>query len=157
MSVVFERAAERLLDRAYAKRGEWVSVRLTDPTIRDRTRWAAEGINVGDPDPVTGNMAKTRWARALVRALYRAKLADRRGGALKFEVGRHIPASPQFDPRNPRAGGFPPSRQFRVKIDRGGRTALRAVQRLPDSRRIYDDRGQPAGRWGGGDRFRDWA
>ena len=161
VSVAFETTAARLLERAYAQRGSWVSVRLTDPTIRQRTQWAAVGIDVDGPDNPSsrsgrGLDAKTRWARGLVRALYRLHKHSGRSGSLQVEVGRRIPASPQFDPRYPERGGFPPSRQFRVRIARGGQVALRAVQRLPDSRRTFDDDGQPAARWSD-PALRDWA
>ena len=158
VSVAFDPAASRLLERAYARRGEWISVRLTDPTIRQRTRFLAEGIDVGGPDPVPGGgvNARTRWGRGMVRSLYYLQKHGGKSGALEIEVGRHIPASPQFDPAHPEAGGFPPSRQLRLRIRRGGQVALRAVQRLPDAKRIYDDDGQPAGRYAEWS-WRDWA
>ena len=148
VSIAFDSQAARLLERAYAQRGEWVSVRLVDPSVRQRTRFVRLGINVDGPDPVPagGLNARTRWARGMVRSLHYQHKHGRRSGALEIEVGRHIPASPQFNPARPQDGGLPPSRQFRVRIRRGGQVALRAVQRLPDSRRIYDDEGQPAGR-----------
>jgi len=161
VSVEFENAAGRLLARAYAKRGEWVSVRLADPTIRQATMWANRGIVVTGPDTVPGGAAKTRWARALIRALYRQHKQGG-SGSLRVEVGRKIPASPQFDPRNPGAGGFPPSRQFRLQIARGGSVALRAVRRLPDSQRIYlPASGTEGGKYEMGPRWsnpadRDW-
>jgi hypothetical protein len=163
VSVAFEATARRLLERAYAQRNSWISVRLADPTIRQRTRFAQMGI--GDllgPDNATatggkGLDAKTRWARALIRALYRLhKNEYGRRGALRIEVGRHIPASPQFDPANPSAGGLPPARQFRLMIDRGGSAAMRAVRRQPDRDRIYDDEGRPTLRWADPAK-RDWA
>jgi hypothetical protein len=168
VSVAFEATARRLLERAYAQRNTWISVRLADPTIRQATRFAAMGV--GDllgPDPVKGNLARTRWARGLVRALYRVNDHEHGhpidshghyGGAppLRVEVGRHIPASPQFDPRDPSAGGLPPARQFRLQIARGGSAAMRAVARLPDSHRIYDDEGRRGGRIAV-ESSRDWA
>jgi len=160
VSVYFEPAAKRLLDRAHASRGEWVSTRLADPSIRQRTHWAALGIDVSKPDDINDGKAKTRWARALERALYRLHKRSGRSGSLRVEVGRRIPASPQFNPSDPGAGGFPPARQFRLKIDRGGSVAERAVRRLPDSQRIMVPAGtqeggryRPGGAWTGrGDR-----
>src|SRR5215469_1747402 len=74
VSVAFYPAARRLLERAYAQRRTWVDVWLPDPTIRQRTRWAGEGIaDLTGPDPVPrggGVNAQTRWARAFIRALY---------------------------------------------------------------------------------------
>jgi len=162
VSESFDDTAVRLLERAHARRGEWVSVRLADPSIRQRTRFTSMGI--GDllgPDNVTarggkGLDAKTRWARALVRALYYQHKASGGSGALRVEVGRHIPASPQFDPSHPERGGFPPGRQFRLMIDRGGRAAMRAVQRQPDRSRIYTDDGERSLRWADPSK-RDWA
>jgi hypothetical protein len=160
VSVAFEAQARRLLERAYRQRGEWVSVRLADPSIRQRTRFI--GIDLLGPDNATavggkGLDAKTRWARGLIRALYRLhKNEYGRRGALRVEVGRHIPAPPQFDPRDPRAEGLPPARQFRLMIDRGGSVAMRAVRRQPDRDRIYDDEGRPTLRWADAAK-RDWA
>lgn len=160
VSEAFDDTARRLLERAYRQRGQWITVRLKDPTMRQRTRWAAEGINVDGPDNPSvrggrGLDAKTRWARALVRSLNYVNKHETQGAPLRFEVGRHIPASPQFDPRYPERGGFPPSRQFRFQVARGGSAAMRAVQRKPDSERIWTDDG------GRGERFsrrelRDW-
>jgi hypothetical protein len=160
VSVTFDAAAARLLDRAYAARGTWVMVWLPDPTVRQRTRWLAEGINVGGPDNPSvrggsGLDAKTRWARALVRSLNYQKKAAGRPGALRVEVGRHVPASPQFDPAHPGRGGFPPRRRIRVQVASGGKTARRAVTRLPDSARIWTDDGEPAARFSD-PALRDW-
>lgn len=148
VSEPFDGSARRLLERAYAQRGVWVTVRLKDPTVRERTHWlAVEGINVDGPDNPsveggTGLDAKTRWARAMVRSVCYVNKKEFGGrGRPRFEVGRHIPASPQFDPRNPAAGGFPPSRQFRVQIPRGGRAASQAVARKPAGDRIFLDDG----------------
>jgi hypothetical protein len=140
VSVTFDAAAVRLLDRAYATRGKWVMIWLPDPTIRQRSRWLAEGINVGGPDNPTvhggtGLDAKTRWARAFVRSLNYQKKHAGRSGALRVEVGRHVPASPQFDPAHPERGGFPPRRRIRVQIASAGRAKEAAVTRLPDGDR----------------------
>lgn len=143
VSVSFEPAAARLLDRARRQRGSWVNVRLVAPTPAQVSRWAAEGINVNAADPVPGATARTRWARALARALYREHKNSGRAGAVRFMVGRRLPGSPGYDPANPAAGGIPPSWQFSVMVDRGGQVARAAVRRKPDSQRIILDDGTP--------------
>lgn len=161
LSEAFDGTARRLLDRAYRQRGQWVQVRLKDPTVRERTMWVAQGINPDGPDNPSvrggrGLDAKTRWARALIRSINYVNTHEAYQGApLRFEVGRHIPASPQFDPRYPERGGFPPSRQFRLQVAPGGRAAMRAVARKPDSERIWTDDGQPAARFSRNE-LRDW-
>lgn len=167
VSVAFDNTAAALLQRAYGQRGQWVTVRLKDPTMRQRTRWAEQGINVDGPDnpSSTGGQgldAKSRWARGLVRSLYYWHKHGHGRGALQVEVGRHIPASPQFDPRYPERGGFPPSRQVRIRIAAGGQAARRAANRLPDSRRIVvgdltaGEELERGPRWADPER-RDWA
>lgn len=178
LSVLLDAGARRLLERAYASPGTWVGTRLADPGMRARTLAAARNIRIDGPDNpsvASGRSsrtdAKTRWARAFVRAVYyqhkwysgpgqrswrqQRRTTARSTGGLRFEVGRHLPASPQFDPANPSAGGFPAGRAVRFKLDRGGTAKQRAVERLPDSQRMYDDAGNEAGRWS--DRsLRDW-
>lgn len=179
VSVSLDRAARSLLARAYANPGQWVSTRLVDPDMRIRTRFAGMGIDLDKPDNggsarggrSGGLNARTRFGRGFVRALYyqhkwyshsgsqqswNRRTSPRDAGALRIEVGRHIPASPQFDPAHPERGGFPAGRAVRVQIARGGRVKLRAVQRLSDRDRIWTDAG------GEGDRYsditrRDWA
>jgi hypothetical protein len=163
--VHFQTAASQLLARAYAAgRNTWVQTRLTDPTPRQVQRWKmSDGIDVTGPDKPSaaggkGLDAKSRWARAFVRALYRQhkNWAGRKpSGSLRVEVGRHVPASPQFDPGHPAAGGFPPGRAVRIQVASGGQAALRAVRRQPDSSRIYADNGKPALRWADAAK-RDW-
>lgn len=179
VSEVFDNSARRLLTRAYAARGEWVSMWLPDPTIRQRTRFAGIGILVDGPDKPTavggtsgGLNARSRWARGFVRSLnYQHKwyspagrsttwrtdrrIAARSTGGLRVEVGRHLAPSPQWDPADPEAGGLPPRRRVRVKLEAGGAAKQRAVARLADRDRIYDDAGRPAGRWAD-IKLRDW-
>lgn len=177
VSVSFDSSARRLLLKAYASPGTWQEVWLPDPTIRERTRWLAEGIRVDGPDPLPaggGVNARTRWARGFIRAMYyqhkwfsptrgskdwrsERRSAPRSTGGLRVEVGRHVAASPQFDPRNPRAGGFPARRKVRVQLAAGGAAKTRAVARLSNSDRIYTEGGDPAARWAGGGKYRDWA
>lgn len=157
VSVAFDAAARRLLERAYASRGEWVQTWLPDPDIRQRTRWIGEGIVVDGPDPMPpgggGVNAHTRWARALVRSLYyQARWhAPSRGGTqlrdarrtvpasvpLRVQVGRHVAA----------AGVLPARRRVRVMVTSSGAARDRALAREPLRDRIYaDGQGQPGPR-----------
>ena len=175
VSVAFDAPARKILGRAYAHPGTWQEIWLPDPTIRQRSRYLTSGINVGGPDPLPkggGLDTKTRWGRGFARAIYyqhrnyspsrpgspwARRTSPRNTGGLRLEFGRHIPASPQFDPARPEAGGFPPRRKVRVQLAAGGKAKARAVARLSDADRIYTKSGAPAARWGGGDRFKDWA
>jgi hypothetical protein len=160
VSELLDPAAGRLLARAGKNRGDWVSTRLADPGPADRARAAAAGVTRLDgPDRPSaaggsGLDARSRWARGLVRALYYQHKRGG-GGSLQVQVGRHVPASPQFNPARPSAGGFPPGRAVRIRIVPSGTAALRTVQRLPGSARIYDDAGKPAARHSD-PALRDW-
>ena len=132
ISVLFDEPAQRLLSRAAARPGQWVQTRLADPSIRARTHAAALGFP-GDllgPDNASSSKrtlnARTAWARSFVRAVQYWHKKNGGKPRLHMEVGRHIPASPQFDPRHPERGGFPPGRAIRIKV--GG------VATLPASR-----------------------
>ena len=156
MQAGFDRGARALLGRAYAARGAWVGTRLAVPSREVAAQWRARGIDPYGPDPVPrgGLNAHTRWMRAFIRCLYYQhkwwsvtgkadrwrqvkRTVPRHAGALEIDVGRAMPAR----------GIIPAGRAIRVRINAGGQAAQRAVDRLPDSERIYDDRGQPAGRW----------
>lgn len=169
VSILLDGAARRLLDRAYARPGAWQPTRLADPGPRTRLILAALGVNWRGPDDSTaiggvsgGLDARDRWGRALVRALYyqhtwfspspghtgwrdQPRTEPRHSGALRVDVGRRLPA----------AGVIPAGRQVRVRLDKGGELAHRAVRRKGDQGRIYDDRGDPAGRWSDPG-LRDW-
>lgn len=109
VSEVFDSGARALLDRAYRGPVEWHPTRLQDPEAR---HWAAfAGINLLGPDdastPGRGLDARSRWARAFVRALFHQHKwhsgpapgvwrGDRRAVArsaaeLEVRVGRHMP------------------------------------------------------------------
>ena len=154
VSVLWDRAAAQLLARARAARGGWAGTRIADPSPRQRAALLqAYGIDPDGPDrPSTarrrgGLNAKTRWARGFVRSVH--WLNDRRHGgpglALEIEVGAHRPP----------LGVIPAGRAVRVRVRRGGSVALRAVARKPDSARIWDDEGFPAGRFSD-PALRDW-
>lgn len=160
VSEIFDAAARRLVERAYQRRGQWVQTRLGPPAPRWLAYFASLGINVLGRDEMPGGAARTRWARGFVRAcFYQRKWYAARGGgfrddkrmvpysdgALEVEVGRWLPAS----------GAIPAGRVIRAMIGPGGQAALKAAQRKPDSARIYDSQGRPAGRWSD-PAMRDW-
>jgi hypothetical protein len=142
---MFDGAARTLLARAYEKPGEWVMSRVADPTPKQRGYASERGIQVDGPDNPsvpggTGLNARTRWCRGFVRALYyqhkwfsapgqgmrsERRTTPRAAGALRIEIGRHMP----------RRGVIPPGRAIRIQIARGGQAKQRAVTRLPDSHR----------------------
>lgn len=158
LSVSLDRAARQLLERAYAvPRGTWVTSRLADPGPSTAAMAASMGIDWRGPDNAStsgrggGLDARDRWTRALVRALYYQYKwyatgrggwrADKREvplhtGALEFDAGRR--AAPQ--------GVIPAGRVIKLRLNAGGRAALREVQGRPARDRIYDDGGNPAGR-----------
>lgn len=163
VSMLFDAPARRLLERAYRQPNTWVGTRLADPGIRARTYAVARGIDVDAPDrggTATGGRsgglnARTRWARAFVRAVYYQHKQSGHTRPIRVEVGRHIPASPQFDPRDPGAGGFPAGRAVRVWYGAGGKARERAVKRLADRDRIFTDDGRQGRRWADPAK-RDW-
>lgn len=156
-SVLWDTAARALLERARKARGGWQGTRIADPSPRQRAALAGLGINVDardKPSAIAGRArggqgldAKTRWARAFCRAVYYQN--DRRNGgpglALELEVGRHKVAGVKV----------PAGRAVRLRVRRGGSVALRAVGKMPESKRIYTDAGNPAMRWSDPD-LRDW-
>lgn len=166
VSVRFTAGARKLLDRAYAHPGQWQATRVADPDVRLIAWLAGQGIDPWAPDRPSaesgrGLDAKSRWCRGFVRALYyehrwysgrgagqwrqSRRTSPRTAGALEVEVGRRVLA----------VGIIPAGRAVRVRIRRGGQSKLKAVKALPDSRRIYDDRGRRAARWSDPDK-RDW-
>lgn len=162
----FDDGARRLLARAYAKPGEWVSTRVANPSPQQMVQLAALGISPFAPDrPSTASAkgldAHSRWCRAFIRALYyqhrwysgrpgggwrgKKRATPRQTGALEVRVGRMLPVR----------GVIPAGREVRVRLERGGQAARKAAERLPEARRIYDDEGAPGGRWSDPAR-RDW-
>jgi hypothetical protein len=156
VSELFDAGARRLLDRAYAHPGEWAATRLANPAGRHETWAGARGIDLLGPDPVPGHAARSRWARAFVRALHyqhlwwsagggpgwrrKKRTTARESGALVVEVGRALPGGRM------RGSALPPGRAVRVKVERGGQAAVAAVHKMPDSRRYFTDAGGHAAR-----------
>lgn len=142
VSVLLDSGARRLLERAYATPGQWVTTRLADPTPAHVSHFAALGIDVLEADrpPVAGRKslnAHTRWARGFVRAIYYQHLwysnvgrggwrgqrrnVARQAGALKLDIGRHMPE----------LGVIPAGRVIRAILYPGGQAADRAAGRAP--------------------------
>lgn len=147
VSVLWEGPAARILERAYEAGGAWFGTRIVDPSPRQLGITAEMGIRVDGPDRVPGRRARTRWARAFVRAIERANREAGKPRSIEWEVGRHIAASP--------GGGRPAGRAFRIRTHPGGQAARDAARRKADSARIYDDAGFPAGAWSDPE-LRDW-
>ena len=153
--MLFDRGARVLLERAYARPGVWVGTRVADPGPRHLASFAARGINVLGRD----QWGRDRWAAGFVRAVfYQHKWFYNQGGlretrrvsantarAVSYQIGRRVPV----------LGVLPAGRAVRIMVQPGGQQAMRAVKKLPDSRRIYDDSGSPAGRWADPN-SRDW-
>lgn len=169
VSVLFDDGARRFLDAAYARKGMWVTTRLRDPEPRHLAYLASIGIDPMARDSPsaqggTGLNARTRWARGFVRAVYyqhkwwsatgggfraERRAVARSTGGLQVEVGRRVPGGPQ-------AGTVPgPGQIIRARLVAGGQAKQRAVQRLPDSRRIFTGDGAAAARWSDPE-LRDW-
>jgi hypothetical protein len=155
VSVLWDGAAGQLLGRARRARGQWAGTRIADPSPRQRAALLASyGINPDGPDNASaqggrrgGLNARTRWARGFVRAVYYVN-DTRHGGpglALEVEVGVHKPP----------LGVIPAGRAVRLRVRRGGSVAARAVARKPDSKRIFNGEGVPAGRFSD-PALRDW-
>lgn len=155
VSELFDTGARTLLTRAYARPGQWTGTRLAFPSARHIAYFAGEGINVLGRD----QWGRDRWAAGFVRAVYyqhkwfysQGRLRSERrtaandARAVRYELGRRLPV----------LGVLPAGRAVRVMVQPGGQAAMRAVKRLPDSRRIYDDQGNPAARWADPN-GRDW-
>jgi hypothetical protein len=169
VSELFDRAARSLLARAYARPGVWIGTRLADPEPRHLELLAGMGINPAGPDPVnrlpgTGINARDRWTRGFVRAVYyqhrwysgrpgggfrrERRTVARSASSIEIEIGRRVV---------PRGRVIPAGRSVRIRRRPGGDAAMRAVGRLPDTRRIYDGTGAPASRWADPTVTRDWA
>jgi hypothetical protein len=167
-SELLDRGARALLARAYSVRsGTWVMTRLADPTA-EHERWARSvGLDplMGPDRPTTQSgravNAHTRWGRAFTRALYHQHRwygdKPRKGfRAQRRTVPYGIPLQVEWGRRVPARGVIPAGRAVRIRIATGGKTALRVVKSKPDSQRIYEDGGAPAGKWSDPSR-RDWA
>lgn len=101
VSVLFDSAARRFLERAYAAPGEWVTTRVALPTA-EQTIWAArQGIDVHGRD----HLGRPRWTAGFVRAIYHQAQWYRTGNkwvtsrrmtpnetrTIGYEIGRWMP------------------------------------------------------------------
>lgn len=141
VSELFDTGARALLVRAYTRPGQWTGTAIAIPTARHIAYFAGRGINVLGQD----QWGRDRWAAGFVRAVYyqhkwyfaqgtfstekRMTANDSRG--LQYEIGRMTLRG----------------RAVRIRTRQGGDAAMRAVKKMPNSRRIYTDAGAPAGRW----------
>jgi hypothetical protein len=150
VSELWDRAAQGLLERAYAARGGWVATRIKDPTDGQVARFRAIGIDPLGKDNAPTRSGKrkdmrSRWCRGFVRAVYYQNKAGE-GRAIEIEVGA----------RKPAVGVIPAGRAVRIRVRRGGQVASGAVRRKAEADRIYDDAGGLGGRWAGDRSRRDW-
>jgi hypothetical protein len=147
VSELFDSGARTLLARAYARPGQWAGTRVAAPSPRQIAHFAGQGINVLGRD----QWGRDRWAAGFIRAVYyqhkwfsaqgslrterRTVANDSRG--IRYELGRRMPV----------LGVIPAGRAVRIVSKPGGAAAVKAVRKMPDSARIYDDQGNTAGRW----------
>jgi hypothetical protein len=147
VSTWFDRDARTFLDRVYARPGQWVGTRVAAPTPVEAARAALEGINVAGRD----HLGRPRWVAAFVRSAYyqhkwhrtgkswhddrRLTANDARG--ISYEVGRWMP----------RRGVVPAGYAVRFMSRPGGRAAMKAVGKMPESKRIFLADGSPGPRW----------
>src|SRR5215472_2756983 len=137
VSLLFDRGARQLLDRAYSHPGRWQRTRIAGPSPGQVAYFASLGINVLGRD----DLGRDRWAAGFVRALYHQHLWFRTGRgwgarrmtpndgrAVRYELGRMKPA----------LGIIPAGRAVRIVSKPGGAAAYRAVQKLPAADRIFD-------------------
>lgn len=162
VSEQFDAAAARLIRRADAQPGKWTGTYLAPPS----PAWLAWGrrhsINLLGPDTAGRGQARTRWCRAFIRSVYylhRWHYWEGRGLDLsqRRDTPNHsCPVTFEVGGVRLGQGGRIMGRHVRIKMHRGGPEAARdAVRALPDSRRIFDDSGHPAGAWSDPGR-RDW-
>jgi hypothetical protein len=161
VSVQFDAAAARLIRRADRNRGQWAGTYVANPSA-EWMLWARRrGIRLLGPDTAGGGQARTRWCRGFVRSVYYLHkhyfyegkgldLTDRRASgfgprSLQFQVG-----TVKLNPL-----GIVVGRAVRIRFVEGGSKAMRAVAELPVSQRIYDDDGNPGGRFSS-PADRDW-
>ncbi len=161
VSVQFDAAAERLIRRASARKGQWAGTYLRNPSPEWMLWGARNRINLLGPDTQPGAMARTRWCRGFIRSVYYQhkwfyyagkgldtddrRVSPNSSSAIQFQVG-----TVRIDP-----SGLVIGRAVRIRFLEGGSKAMAAVKKLPDERRIYDDYGRPADRWAD-PAMRDW-
>lgn len=162
VSVSFDAAAARLLARASRRPGQWTGTRVGNPSAAWITWGLRNGVPLLGPDDAPGGQARTRWCRGFIRSTYYVRKWYMTGSG-QIDIGA-IPAAEPMPPRmsfrvgnvDISAQGLVIGRRVSIKLHDGSDAdALDAVQRLPDSRRIYSREGDPAGRWADPGQ-RDW-
>jgi len=158
VSQTMDTAARHLLGRVYRANGGWASTRLKDPTAGQLARWILQGINVLGRDPVArgGLNARSRWARAYVRALwYQHKWYSGdpdTGGwrAVRRAAPRHPGIEVVIGPHRGPTGVIPAGRPVKVRL-----ASVAAAQRSgrPEQAWAWADDGP---RWADPGE-RDWA
>jgi hypothetical protein len=156
VSELFDGPAGTHLRAAYARPGSPVSRPLIPPTMAHRLWAVGMGINLDGADPAKAAVGTVvnRWDAALERALYWRHRWFWDGGAGLRAERRTVPVSGrtlrvEFSARARRFTVGPRSfyaRTVRLTVVPGGDRALRAVMALAPAERIYDNRGEPAGK-----------
>lgn len=156
VSVLFDAGARLLLERAYARPGQWAGTRIVAPTPGQVAYFAAaHGINVLGRD----EWGRDRWAAGFVRAVYHQHKWHRTGRgwgprrmtpnearAIRYDLGRRVAA----------LGVIPAGRAVRIVSKPGGPAAYRAAVKIPAGQRIFAADGTPGPRFAySGER--DWA
>jgi hypothetical protein len=139
VSVWFDAAAVRYLERAYARPGEWVGIYLAPPTVTQRGRLAflVPGYDPGERD----KWGEYRWVRAFKRAVYfqlkhygysdgmrpgQERNSPWPAKSLEWETGKRVLKA-----------GWPARRwAIRVRLHPTGAAASKAArEKIPDSKR----------------------
>jgi hypothetical protein len=161
LSVWFDPAARRLLERAYRSKGEWTGVYLAPPSIAQRARAAVEG-EAGDLTRERDRWGEVRWVRAFKRATfwqlnhYGSRNGLRGLGGEPNAVGTAktggggwaAPVRLEWDTgQRVRLAGWPTRRwAIRVRIHGGGAATSRAGLARPERERWIGDDGRPTSR-----------
>lgn len=161
VSVLFDAAARRLLERAYRSPDKCAATRLADPTSAQRAAVASTyQVDVDAADDAGKGQARTRWGRAFMRSVYYqhrwyytrgVKLATTRRTELstrplKISIGRHMPVK----------GVIPAGRLVVIEVLPGGQAKDRALAAKPASDRYITPDGEPGPAWNEGPESRDW-
>lgn len=155
VSVLFDAGARLLLERAYARPGQWAGTRITGPSPEQVAYFGAQGINVLGHD----EWGRDRWSAGFIRAVYHQhkwhrtgrgwglrRMVPNEGRAIGYELGQAKRA----------LGVIPAGRAVRIVSRPGGQAAARAAGNLPADRRIITPGGEPGARWSSLN-DRDWA
>lgn len=148
LSQWFDSAAARLVARAYASRGQWTGIYLSQPSIGQRAAAAA----IGEFDLYgRDRWGEVRWVRAFKRSVFWAhkqygyagefrlgqpRASDHPGTSLEWQTGQLVMKS-----------GWPSRRwAIRVRVHPAGAAATEAARAIPASRRWVDSAGHATSR-----------